>query len=625
MSKTTLLDSSHLLYYTVYQNTELVVLHDLTTGNKRPLVPEKYLQSDTESIEEVAGHGLPAVSLLCAGSGAGGGYAVLLVERWLDGPEVWLYLLASDEWVALVAENLWEVVGAPPPSVGASGLLGAGGGIGAGGTRSSGYVLDLPHIAPSGVASAEPVGALLLPAPKSFFVSRSADGAADGQMEKCQDALEFNYRWASQLVFSPLSSVSPQHADEKAEWFKNFPSAGIAEKIAAVYGAGANGPTTTANVSPGDDTDNEKPKNGFSPSSGIVGSSSSGQYEEPFGPFQGLVVFLHGGPHGASTPKFSPMIRALVESGWAVFFPNYIGSCGFGKKHMEALIGNAGILDVADCESWTIQIAGALKQVWGAGRGGTSAGWVGGSRSPGGGPAARRVSSKSPPSTPTSPGGRGKSPVTRKPKKFADSLPVVLTGGSHGGFLTAHLIGSPTKLSLCSSKNGCDVLAGIMRNPVTNLEAMSSQTEIPDWIFCEALKRRDTRAVLHFSSEDSLKLRELSPVTNIANVDCDVLMLLGSFDLRVPPGPNGQAYVPLLRRINTGKIRGGEMVVEMELYEGEGHGWVAEKYVARANLSTLEFIVGAMERRRKRREGTEEQQGRNKGRASSGAVGNGAV
>ncbi|CAD7924909.1 unnamed protein product [Amoebophrya sp. A120] len=273
-------------------------------------------------------------------------------------------------------------------------------------------------------------------------------------------------------------------------------------------------------------------------------------------PVSGLAIQLHGGPHGVSIPTYSPVHVLLPEAlKVPLFFPNYRGSTSFSREFNECLLGKAGVDDVADCEGLTNELLKVF-------------------------------------SDPSATAQRRGLP-----------LPVFVMGGSHGGFLTAHLIGR-NKIP--------NIQCGIMRNPVTDLEGMVRQTDIPEWIFAEALNRTQYKWS-ELSDEDCIELKKKSPVSSIKNVTCDVLMLLGDSDLRVPMGPNGKAYVELLRRLrsaekttstvangNSASANGGPssgatsghlpQQIHMEIFEGEGHGFDKEHHIAKANLLTLEWI-----------------------------------
>ena len=100
----------------------------------------------------------------------------------------------------------------------------------------------------------------------------------------------------------------------------------------------------------------------------------------------------------------------------AVLLVNYRGSTGYGQRSIDSLLGNIGKNDVED-------VINAIKHVL-------------------------------------------KSSVVN-----IDKTNLFVVGGSHGGFLTGHLIGQyPTMFR-----------AAAMRNPVTNIPPMVSTSDIPGY------------------------------------------------------------------------------------------------------------------------------------------------
>jgi dipeptidyl aminopeptidase/acylaminoacyl peptidase len=61
-----------------------------------------------------------------------------------------------------------------------------------------------------------------------------------------------------------------------------------------------------------------------------------------------LVVMIHGGPTSQSTAGYEARNQFFATRGWAVLDLNYRGSTGYGRRYMEALRGNWGVLDVED-------------------------------------------------------------------------------------------------------------------------------------------------------------------------------------------------------------------------------------------------------------------------------------
>lgn len=55
-----------------------------------------------------------------------------------------------------------------------------------------------------------------------------------------------------------------------------------------------------------------------------------------------LVLYIHGGPMGASTERWNLVGQAMAARGWLVFSPNYRGSSTQGKAFQSAVINDAG-------------------------------------------------------------------------------------------------------------------------------------------------------------------------------------------------------------------------------------------------------------------------------------------
>ena len=69
----------------------------------------------------------------------------------------------------------------------------------------------------------------------------------------------------------------------------------------------------------------------------------------PEGELPPLLVEIHGGPTSAASPVFSTAVQYWTSRGFAVVDVNYGGSTGYGRAFREELLGQWGIVDVADC------------------------------------------------------------------------------------------------------------------------------------------------------------------------------------------------------------------------------------------------------------------------------------
>ena len=178
----------------------------------------------------------------------------------------------------------------------------------------------------------------------------------------------------------------------------------------------------------------------------------------------GLIVNPHGGPHSLFFTDFHFESAFWCSLGYAVARVNYRGSIGFGQNSVLSLPGRIGTQDAQDVQ----QAAVFVKDLLGV-----------------------------------------------------DD--VFVTGGSHGGFLSLHLIGQYPSF----------YAAAAMRNPVASLLATLEGSDITDWTFCENGFRYDYTSVMTKDVVD--KLFDVSPIRYAPDVKTPVLFLLGEKDRRVPP------------------------------------------------------------------------------------------
>ncbi|KAL7416987.1 Alpha/Beta hydrolase protein [Mrakia frigida] len=215
-------------------------------------------------------------------------------------------------------------------------------------------------------------------------------------------------------------------------------------------------------------------------------------------------------------------MAALSAAGFAVASVNYSGSLGFGEKAVQSLVGECGVLDVSD----SVGVVEEWKRLW-RGKG----------------------------------DGKGK---------------LFISGGSHGGFLTAHLTSLYPDL----------FTAAILRNPVTSFGENCTITDIPDWNFGEnglpfSFSSSDPRPSLTPSAEQYALFQSRSPISRVGDVKAATLILMGEEDRRVPPAQTKAWYHSLkgksdwIRKQNAllpeGEQREEELQVECLVFPGEGH------------------------------------------------------
>uniref|UniRef100_A0A4W4ES82 Acylamino-acid-releasing enzyme n=1 Tax=Electrophorus electricus TaxID=8005 RepID=A0A4W4ES82_ELEEL len=193
-----------------------------------------------------------------------------------------------------------------------------------------------------------------------------------------------------------------------------------------------------------------------------------------------LIVNPHGGPHSVIVAEWLLSPAVFCSVGFGVLLVNYRGSIGYGQDSILSLPGNVGTQDVKDVQ---FAVESVLKQ-----------------------------------------GG-------------FDREKVVVTGGSHGGFLACHLIGQyPDFYKACAA-----------RNPVINLASMIGSTDIPDWCMVEAGFDYKTNTLLSPAMLEQMLNK--SPIKHVTQVKAPVLLALGEDDRRVP-NKQGLEYYKSLKAFN---------------------------------------------------------------------------
>ena len=232
-----------------------------------------------------------------------------------------------------------------------------------------------------------------------------------------------------------------------------------------------------------------------------------------------VILYPHGGPHSSSWTGFSPEIAMLCHVGFAVAQVNYRGSLGFGQDALESLPGNCGTQDVSDCMQ-------ALNAVLATG--------------------------------------------------LVDASRVFVMGGSHGGFLTTHLI----------SQYPDRFLAAAVRNPVVNVGANYMTCDIPDWCHSEVgtgvsiggtVSGSGVMLAVPAPRKDHLEqMWTASPVSMIERVQTPLLLMLGTKDKRVPMGQSMQYYYALRARGVDVKLNIYEMNHSLSDHvAGQANVWVS--------------------------------------------------
>jgi acylaminoacyl-peptidase len=237
---------------------------------------------------------------------------------------------------------------------------------------------------------------------------------------------------------------------------------------------------------------------------------SGGPREDP----RPLIAYLHGGPFMAAISTFSVEMAAFLSLGYDIVIPNYRGSFSFGREFLHELEGYVGIKDVDDCHDCVVEA-----------------------------------------------------------KKFLGSSCVVAYGGSHGGFLTAWLLGKPETRD--------NFIGGVLWNPAVDLVSSNLTSDIPDWAVDVSMGSLDECNIFAPSVKFLTRAHSQSPISVVNNVKVPTLVLLGSNDRRVVPCAG-------LRWAQA--IKANNVAVDVHWYPDQGHAIQGPEFYETAIITVSLWI-----------------------------------
>ncbi|KAG0336878.1 hypothetical protein BG004_007871 [Podila humilis] len=164
-----------------------------------------------------------------------------------------------------------------------------------------------------------------------------------------------------------------------------------------------------------------------------------------------------------------------------------------------------------------------------------------------------------------------------------DAERVCMTGGSHGGFIVGHLLADPT------------FKACVMRNPVTDIPALTATSDIGEWGYAVNGLDFDMASPPTQTLSDPevfRKLRISSPMEHVEKVTAPTLLLLGAGDRRVPPQQGISWWQARQNQIKKeGKEGTREGVNRIQVFEGTGHALDSVEAESNSLYSLASFLV----------------------------------
>ncbi|KAG0203875.1 hypothetical protein BGX28_003975 [Mortierella sp. GBA30] len=167
-------------------------------------------------------------------------------------------------------------------------------------------------------------------------------------------------------------------------------------------------------------------------------------------------------------------------------------------------------------------------------------------------------------------------------KGEVDAERICLTGGSHGGFIVSHLLKDPR------------YKAAVLRNPVTDIPALTSVSDIAEWGYAVTGLPFDMASPPLATLADPevfRKLRLASPMEHVEKVVAPTLTLLGSGDRRVPPSQGITWWQARQNKIKKEQRHGNSAVNRMQMFDGTGHALDSVEAESNSTYSLGNFLV----------------------------------
>ncbi|KAF9933316.1 hypothetical protein BGZ67_004335 [Mortierella alpina] len=163
-----------------------------------------------------------------------------------------------------------------------------------------------------------------------------------------------------------------------------------------------------------------------------------------------------------------------------------------------------------------------------------------------------------------------------------DAERICLTGGSHGGFIVTHLL------------KDTSYKAAVVRNPVTDIPALTSVSDIGEWGYAVtglAFEMEAPPLATLADPEVFRKLRESSPMHHVEKVAVPTLMLIGAGDRRVPPSQGVSWWQARQNKIRKDKLHGNAAVNRIQTFDGTGHALDSVEAESNSTYSLASFLV----------------------------------